>query len=81
MGTTKIQKILKSRKLTQRWLYEKVKEQSKTPIAEYHINRICKGVFKNYQLSTLIKLCSALEVTPNDIISKSDYIGLFKDAE
>jgi len=32
---------------------------------------------KNYQIPTLIKICQALGVTPNDIISKSDFLDLF----
>jgi DNA-binding Xre family transcriptional regulator len=77
-GNTKLQKILNERNLTQKWLYEKVKEQCVTPIGEYQINRICKGKSTNYHMITMIKICKALEITPNDLLTKSDFEHLFK---
>jgi DNA-binding Xre family transcriptional regulator len=77
-GNTKLQKLLNEKNVTQAWLYDKIKEQCHTPVGEYQINRICKGKAKNYQLITLVKICKALEVTPNEIISKSDFDHLFK---
>ena len=77
-GNTKLQKILNERNLTQKWLYEKIKEQCVTPVGEYQINRICKGKSTNYHMITMIKICKALEITPNDLLTKSDFEYLFK---
>jgi DNA-binding Xre family transcriptional regulator len=77
-GNTKLQKILNERNLTQKWLYEKIKEQCVTPVGEYQINRICKGKSTNYHMITMIKICRALEITPNDLLTKSDFEHLFK---
>ena len=77
-GNTKLQKILNERNLTQKWLYEKIKEQCVTPVGEYQINRICKGKSTNYHLITMIKICRALEIAPNDLLTKSDFEHLFK---
>jgi len=77
-GNTKLQKILNERNLTQKWLYEKIKEQCVTPVGEYQINRICKGKSTNYHMITMIKICRALEITPNDLLTKSDFEHRFK---
>lgn len=77
-GNTKLQKLLNHRNLTQKWLSEKVAEQCHTPLNEAQINKICKGVAVNYHVNTLIKICRALDVTPNEILSKEDYNALFK---
>jgi DNA-binding Xre family transcriptional regulator len=74
---TKLQTILNHRDMTQNELYEIIKKNCKSPVAKYQINKICKGTLKNYQIPTLIKICQALGVTPNDIISKSDFLDLF----
>ena len=78
-GNTKLQKMLNERNVTQKWLYEKIKEQCLVPVGEYQINRICKGKTTNFLLNTLMKICKALETTPNEIISKSDFDNLFKE--
>ena len=78
-GNTKLQKMLNERNVTQKWLYEKIKEQCLVPVGEYQINRICKGKTTNFHLNTLMKICKALETTPNEIISKSDFDNLFKE--
>jgi DNA-binding Xre family transcriptional regulator len=78
-GNTKLQKMLNERNVTQKWLYEKIKEQCLVPVGEYQINRICKGKTTNYHLTTLMKICKALETTPNEIIAKSDFDNLFKE--
>jgi DNA-binding Xre family transcriptional regulator len=77
-GNTKLQKMLNERNITQKWLYEKIKEQCVVPVGEYQINRICKGKTTNYHINTLMKICKALETTPNEIISKLDFDNLFK---
>jgi DNA-binding Xre family transcriptional regulator len=77
-GNTKLQKMLNERNLSQKWLYEKIKEESVVPVGEYQINRICKGKTTNFHLNTLMKICKALETTPNEIITKSDFDNLYK---
>jgi DNA-binding Xre family transcriptional regulator len=77
-GNTKLQKMLNERNLTQKWLYEKIKEQCLVPVGEYQINRICKGKTTNYHIMTLMKICRAMECTPNEIITKSDFDNLYK---
>ena len=38
------------------------------------ISRICCGVKKNYHIYTLLKICVALDCTPNEIIEKEEFI-------
>lgn len=78
-GNTKLQKMLNERNVTQKWLYEKIKEECVVPVGEYQINRICKGKTTNYHINTLMKICKAMETTPNEIIAKSDFDNLFKE--
>ena len=70
--------MLNERNLSQKWLYEKIKEECVVPVGEYQINRICKGKTTNFHLNTLMKICKALETTPNEIITKSDFDNLYK---
>jgi len=76
---SKLKNILSERGITQSDLYEKIKMMSNTPIAKYQISRIVNGKVKTYNIATLMKICRALDVTPNQILSKSDYPQLFKD--
>ena len=56
-----MQTILNHKNMSQKDLYNLIKENSKEPVAEYQINRICKGVVTNYHIKTLIKICEALK--------------------
>ena len=38
------------------------------------ISRIVNGKKQNYEIYTLLKLCLALNCTPNDIIEKDDFV-------
>jgi len=38
------------------------------------ISKICSGQKTNYHIDTLLKICLALNVTPNDIIEKDDFV-------
>ena len=78
---SKLKKILKERKMNQTQLYEKIKEQSLVAVPKYKLSRICSGQTKNYHVITLIKICRALGVTPNELLSKSDYDNIFKSVE
>ena len=76
---SKLKQLLTKRGMTQRDLYEKIKDMSNTPIAQYQISRIVSGKVNTYNVSTLMKICRALDVTPNQVLSKTDYPQLFKD--
>lgn len=75
---TKLSKILANRNMTQKDLLVKIQETSVTPIPQYAISNIVSGKSVNYSMHTLIRICRALEVTPNEVISKEDYTKLFK---
>jgi len=75
---SKLKALLKQRRITQVELREISKTICKVPLPRYTINRIYQGKLTNYSMETLIKLCRVLEVTPNEILSKSDYDKLFK---
>ena len=74
---SKLKKILEEREMTQRELFALIKEKCHTPVPLYQISKICSGKATNYTISTLIKICAALMVTPNEILSKEDYQSLF----
>jgi DNA-binding Xre family transcriptional regulator len=76
---SKLKQILSERGMTQIDLYERIRVMSNTPIAKYMISRIVSGKVKTYNVSTLMKICRALDVTPNQVLSKADYPQLFKD--
>jgi DNA-binding Xre family transcriptional regulator len=75
---SKLKAILKERRISQTELVEMTKQFCTTPVPRYTINKICKGNRTNYSVITLMKICRALEVTPNEILSKSDYEDIFK---
>lgn len=75
---SKLKSILKERRISQTELVEMTKQFCTTPVPRYTINKICKGSRTNYSVITLMKICRALEVTPNEILSKSDYEHIFK---
>jgi DNA-binding Xre family transcriptional regulator len=75
---TKIQIILKQRKMSQKDLLDAIKATSKSPIPQYLISKIVSGKAVNYHVHTLLKICRALEVTPNEILRKKDYDDLFQ---
>ena len=75
---TKIRLILLERGMTQKQLLQIINEQAKVPVPQYQLSRIVNGKVSNYHVNTLIKICRALEVTPNEILQKKDYSSLFK---
>ena len=76
---TKLKQILYEKKMTQKDLYERIREMSNTPIAQYQISRIVSGKVSTYNIATLMKMCRALDVTPNQVLMKGQYSDLFKD--
>ena len=75
---TKIQILLNERRWKQKELIAKINECSKTGVNVAMISNICNGKRNNYHLNTLIKICFALNVTPNDILDPEDFKHLFK---
>jgi len=74
MSVTKIKKILQEKNINQTQLFERIKSQSKTYLGKDVISRIVNGKKTNYEIYTLLKLCMALDVTPNDLIEKENFI-------
>jgi DNA-binding Xre family transcriptional regulator len=75
---SKLKSILKSRKMTQKQLFNQIKEVCNTPVPLYQISRITSGKTKNFTIVTMMKICRALEITPNELLTKADYSDLFK---
>jgi DNA-binding Xre family transcriptional regulator len=65
---TKLQQILKKKKMRIVDLNKIIAEQNEKPITQYLVSEIVNGKRKNYNLVTLMKLCKALNVKPSDII-------------
>jgi hypothetical protein len=63
--------------MSQKDLYLQMKEKCITPVPLYQISKICSGKSINYNTTTLLKICATLMVTPNEILSKEDYIDAF----
>jgi len=77
MKQTKLKQILEERGMSQKDLYLQMKEKCITPVPLYQISKICSGKSINYNTTTLLKICATLMVTPNEILSKEDYIDAF----
>ena len=71
---TKIKTILEAKNITQWKLYEMIADRCITPIGYDRISKIVNGKLTNYSNNTLLKICYALDVTPNDIIEKEYFI-------
>jgi DNA-binding Xre family transcriptional regulator len=71
---TKLKKILKEKDITQRELYGLIKEKCNIPIGEDRISKIVHGKLTNYSMHTLLKICLALDVSPNEIVEKDNFI-------
>jgi DNA-binding Xre family transcriptional regulator len=71
---TKLKKYLLESGVSQTELYNRINEQCKDGLGMDVISRICCGVKKNYHIYTLLKICIALDCTPNDIIEKEEFI-------
>ena len=73
--STKIKKILIERMISQTELFDKIKSNSKTHLGKDVISKIVNGKKQNYELFTLLKICLALNVSPNEIIEKEEFIN------
>ena len=79
MKVNKLKAILMERELTQMDLYRMIATTSKQHLPRIQINQIVNGKKTNFTILTLMKICRALEVTPNEILDKSSYSFLFND--
>tara|TARA_R100001015_G_C4591776_1_gene147237 strand:+ start:656 stop:913 length:258 start_codon:yes stop_codon:yes gene_type:complete len=71
---TKLKQILIKKNMTQSELYHLIKDNCKTYLGKDVISRIVNGKKTNYEIFTLLKICMALNVTPNQIIEKEDFL-------
>ena len=72
---TKLYKILRKRGISQMGLHNLIKDRCKTHLGNDVISRIVNGKKTNYELHTLLKICIALNCTPNDVIEKEEFIS------
>ena len=67
---TKIRQILESRKMSRKDLQNLIrKKDAENPISPDAISRIINGSRMDYKLSTLYRLCRALEISPNTLLN------------
>ena len=71
---SKLKSILEKKEISQSDLYFKIKSLCKTPIGRDVISNIVNGKKENYHIHTLLKICLALNCTPNDIIEKNTFL-------
>ena len=71
---TKLKLILDKRNISQSELYERIKNTCNSYLGKDVISMIVNGKKKNYEIYTLLKICVALNITPNEIIEKDDFI-------
>lgn len=72
---TKLKKLLRKKRISQTELFHLIKERCDTHLGQDVISRIVNGKKTNYQIDTLLKICMALNCTPNNIIDKKDFIN------
>ena len=71
---TKLKLLLEKRNMTQSELYNIIKDNCKSYLGKDVISRIVNGKKQNYEIYTLLKICMALNVTPNQIIEKDSFV-------
>ena len=65
---TKLKKLLKKKKISQKKLYDKIAKRYETPVGQYALSEIVNGKKLNYHLITLVKICNVLNVKPHSIV-------------
>jgi DNA-binding Xre family transcriptional regulator len=65
---SKLDAVLYAKGISQSDLVRRLENLFETPVPQYTISRIQCGKQGNYHTDTLIRICRALEVTPNDIL-------------
>jgi DNA-binding Xre family transcriptional regulator len=69
-ANTKLAHLLNEKNISQADLYRIIENQNEKPITKYLINNLVNGRRTNMNTDTLLKICRALECTPNDILDK-----------
>ena len=65
---TKLKRLLKRKKISQKRLYQMICEEYETPVGLYALNQIVNGKKLNYHLITLVKICKVLKCQPHSIV-------------
>ena len=71
---TKLYKILRKRGISQMGLHNLIKDRCNSYLGNDVISRIVNGKKTNYEIHTLLKICIALDCTPNDILEKEEFV-------
>ena len=69
---TKLKKLLKKRKISQKKLYDNIAKRYETPIGQYALSEIVNGKKLNYHLITVVKICKILTVKPQSIVEMDE---------
>lgn len=72
---TKLKQLLRKRGISQTGLHNLIKDKCNSYLGQDVISRIVNGKKTNYEIHTLLKICVALDCTPNDIIEKERFIN------
>tara|TARA_B100000963_G_scaffold240208_1_gene210103 strand:- start:9168 stop:9434 length:267 start_codon:yes stop_codon:yes gene_type:complete len=76
---TKLKLMMEKRNINRKQLINLInKEFPDLPISPDAISRISNGQRKNYQISTLLRLCKCLNCTPNDLLEYEHLIKISK---
>lgn len=74
MAKTKLKEILIKKRISQTELYNLIIEKCNSHLGQDVISRIVNGKKKNYEIFTLLKLCVALNVSPNQIVERDYFV-------
>ena len=74
MAKTKLKEILIKKRISQTELYNLIREKCNSHLGQDVISRIVNGKKKNYEIFTLLKLCVALNVSPNQIVERDYFV-------
>ena len=69
---TKLKKLLKKRKISQKKLYDNIAKRYETPIGQYALSEIVNGKKLNNHLITVVKICKILKVKPQSIVEMDE---------
>jgi len=69
---TKLKKILRKKKISQKKLYDNIAKRYETPIGQYALSEIVNGKKLNYHLITVVKICKILKVKPQSIVEMDE---------
>lgn len=78
---TKLKKILRKKKISQKKLYDNIAKRYETPIGQYALSQIVNGKKLNYHLITVVKICKILKVKPQSIVEMDELDKLLLKTE